>query len=162
MRAPALVAIGLVAYGVVLVATMPARFVAAQIESREPGVLRVHEAHGTVWHGAARVEVALGPAWLPIESLAWRLVPRELLSGRLAFAVDAQAADAAGKGVIARSAAGWHARGEASAPASFAAAVMPLAGTWRPEGRIDVRTEGVAWDSREVRGDVVAEWRDAA
>lgn len=162
MRAPALAALGIAAYAAFLVATLPARFVAAQVESRHGNVLRVHEAHGTVWHGAARLDVAVGPAWLPVDSLAWRLAPAALLSGRLAFDVEAQAGGGTGRGRVARSATGWHARGEASAPASLASAVMPIAATWRPDGRIDLRTEGVAWNDREAHGDVLAEWRDAA
>ncbi|HET9580906.1 MAG TPA: type II secretion system protein N [Usitatibacter sp.] len=162
MRAPALVALGMAAYGVFLVATMPATFVASQAEARARGTLRVHEAHGTVWHGAARVDVAVGPAWLPLDSVAWRLLPRELLSGRLAFAVDAQAAGGTGKGTLARGFTGWHARGQASAPAAVAANVVPLLSTWRPEGRIDVRSDGIAWDGSEAQGELVAEWRDAA
>jgi general secretion pathway protein N len=162
MRALPLAALGLVAYGVFLAATYPARLAMAQLESRERNALRVHEAHGTVWHGAARMDVAIGPAWLPVESVAWRVLPAELLSGRLAFAVDAQAAGAAAHGIVARTISAWHARGNVDGPASAAVSVVPLLGTWRPEGRIEMASDGFAWNGREARGDAVVEWRDAA
>lgn len=162
MRPPSLIAVGVVAYGAFLVATMPASFLAARIEARQGDAVHVHEAHGTVWHGAARMDVALAGSRVPIDSIAWRFAPGRLLSGRLAFNVDAQSAGASAKGVIARGPADWHAEGQASAPASFAATLVPLAATWQPEGRIDVRSDDFAWNDRQARGDALAEWRDAA
>lgn len=162
MRRAPLIAVGIAAYIAFVVATIPASFVAARVQANAPDRIRVHEASGTLWHGAARADVAAGPAWLPLDNLAWRLRPAELFSGRLAFAIDAQAAGATARGTLARGLSKWHASGEASAPASLAGTWLPLLATWRPEGRIDVRASDLAWDDREARGDAIAEWRDAA
>lgn len=161
MRTASLILLGAAGYAAFLVATVPASFVAAQAGPRVRDV-RIHEAHGTLWHGAARAEVNVGSTWLPVESLAWRLEPAALLRGRLAFAVDAQASGATAQGTVARGLSKWHAAGRASAPASFAATVVPLLSTWRPEGRLELRTDAIAWDEREASGDVLAEWREAA
>jgi general secretion pathway protein N len=157
------VALGIAGYAIFLVATVPASFVAARVASHVPrDRLRVHEAHGTLWHGAARLDVAAGPSWVPLDNLAWRLKPAELLGGRLAFAVDAQAAGLAAQGTLARGLSKWHAAGQASGPAASATALVPLLATWNPEGRLEMRTEGLAWDEREARGEALVEWRDAA
>lgn len=162
MRPAPLAALGILAYIAFLAATVPASFVASRVQANAPDRIRVHEANGTLWHGAARVDVAAGATWIALDNLAWRLRPAELLAGRLAFAIDAQSSGAAAQGTLARSMSKWHASGQASAPASFAATLMPLLGTWRPEGRIDARASGFTWDDREARGEAVAEWRDAA
>lgn len=162
MRTAPLVALGIVAYTIFVVATVPASFVAARVENRLRESVRIHEAHGTVWHGAARAEVAVPIGWLPIDSLAWRVQPAELLRGRIAFALDAQAAGLAAQGRIARGLASWHASGQANGDASFFTALSPLAGTWRPEGSLALSTDDFSWDEREARGTVQADWREAA
>jgi general secretion pathway protein N len=162
MRTAPLVALGIAAYAIFVAATVPARWVAAQAESRTRNTVRVHEANGTLWHGAARADVAIpGSGWLPMDNVAWRWQPAELLRGRLAFEVDAQASGLAARGTLARGLSMWHASGEASASAAFASTVAPILSTWRPEGRLALRTDGFAWDEREARGDVQAEWSDA-
>ena len=162
MRAAPLVLLGVVAYAAFAVATMPARFAAAQVEQRARNTLHVHDASGTIWHGAAHAQVDAGGARIALDNVAWRWLPAELLAGRMAFAIDARSGDAQATGVVARSVALWHARGSLDAPAAFAATAYPLLGTWRPEGRLAVRTDGIAWNDREARGEAVAEWRDAA
>src|SRR5512138_1876986 len=109
MRPAPLAALGVIAYIAFLVATIPAGFVAARVQANAPDRVRVHEANGTLWHGAARVDVAAGPAWMALDNFAWRVRPAELLAGRLAFAIDAQASGATAQGTLARSASKWHA-----------------------------------------------------
>src|SRR6476661_4008405 len=145
MRTLPLVILGVVAYAVFLVATVPARFVASQVQSRASDRIRIHEAHGTAWHGAARADVAIPGGWLPLDNLAWRLLPAELLHGRIAVAVDAQAADLAAQATVARGASMWHVAGQANGNAGFASTIAPLLATWRPEGRIAIRTQGFDW-----------------
>src|SRR3954454_2794 len=141
MRTLPLVMLGAGAYAVFLAATLPARFVAAQVQSRLHGELRIHEASGSAWHGAARADVAIPGGWLPLDNLAWRLLPAELLHGRIAIALDAQAAGLDARATIARGATTWHAAGEANGTAAFVSALAPLLSTWRPEGRIAIRTD---------------------
>lgn len=162
MRTLPLVLLGVAAYATFVVATVPARFVAAQIEERARDRIRIHDATGTAWQGAARAELAVPGGWLPLDKLAWTLRPAELLRGRIALAVDAQAPGLAAQGTIARSAASWHAAGQANGNAAVAAAVVPLLSTFRPEGRVALRTEGFDWNDREARGEVQADWSDAA
>jgi len=162
MRTAPLVLLGVVAYAAFAIATMPARFAAAQLEDRARNVVHVADASGTVWHGAARAQVDAGGASIVLENVAWRWLPAELLSGRMAFAIDARAGEAQVNGTLARSVTRWHASGSVDAPAAFAATAYPLLGTFRPEGRVTARTDGIAWNDRVARGEAVAEWRAAA
>ena len=162
MRTAPLVALGIASYATFLVATVPARFVAAQVESRAHGTVHVTEAHGTLWHGAAGLDVAIAGGRLALDNVAWRFQPAQLLRGRLAFAVDLKSPTLSGQGTIARDVSAWHAAGEAAGDATVATAVVPLLSAWRPEGRVTLRSEGFAWDEHEVRGAVQAEWRDAS
>ncbi|HET7402103.1 MAG TPA: type II secretion system protein N [Usitatibacter sp.] len=162
MRAAPLVLLGVVAYAAFALATMPARFAAAQLEDRARNAVHIADASGTVWHGAARAQVDAGGASIVLDNVAWRWLPAELASGKLAFAIDARAGDAQLNGTVARSLALWHASGTLDAAAAFAATAYPLLGTFRPEGRITARSDGIAWNDREARGEAVAEWRAAA
>jgi general secretion pathway protein N len=162
MRAAPLVLLGVVAYATFAIGTMPARFAAAQVEERARNTVHIAEASGTVWHGAARAQVDAGGVRIALDNVAWRWLPAELLSGRLAFAIDARAGEAQANGIVARSVGLWHASGTVEAPAAFAATAYPLLGTFRPEGRIAARTDGIAWNDREARGEALAEWRAAA
>lgn len=162
MRTLPLVVLGVVAYAIFLVATVPADFVAAQIDTRARDRIRLHDARGTAWHGAARADVAVPGGWLALDDLAWRLQPAQLLQGRIAFAVDARAPGLTAQGSIARGASSWHAAGQANGNAALAAAVVPLLSAFHPEGRIALRTDGLDWNEREARGEVQADWSDAA
>jgi general secretion pathway protein N len=162
MRTAPLVALGVVAYAAFIVATVPARFVAAQIESRANGAVHMHEAHGTLWQGAAGVDVAIAGGRIALDNVAWRFLPAQLLQGRVAFAVDARSPALSGRGTIGRDVSSWHAAGEAAGDAAVASSVFPLLATWRPEGRVTRRSNGLTWDEREARGTAQAEWRGAA
>jgi general secretion pathway protein N len=141
---------------------MPARFAAAELEKRAGNAIHIPEANGTIWHGAARAQVEAGGARITLDNVAWRWLPAELLSGRMAFAIDARSGEAQATGIVARSTALWHARGSLDAPAAFAATAYPLLATFRPEGRLAVRSDDLSWNEREARGEAVAEWRGAA
>jgi Bacterial type II secretion system protein N. len=162
MRTLPLAIVGVVAYAAFLVALMPARFVAAQVEKGTGGALRIRDAQGTAWHGTARGEVAIPGSVLPLESVAWRLEPARLLQGRIEFAVDAKAAGLTAQGTIARAPSSWHAAGQLAGNAAAASTLVPLLSAWRPEGRVAIRTDGFEWTDREARGEVQAEWSDAA
>ena len=159
MRASTAAALGIAAYLVFLAASVPAGFVARQIEN--PGV-QVSEARGTLWNGSARLEVALPAGALTVNELAWHFLPARLISGRVAFAVHVRS-PGDGELEIARGFGGWEARGLAwKGDAADLAALSPLVATWRPQGQLDITAPQLAWNGREARGSARLEWRDAA
>src|SRR5947208_2870620 len=61
------IAVGLVAYGVALVATMPATVVDAVIDASTRGVARIKEARGTAWSGGGLLEIRDGSSRIAVQ-----------------------------------------------------------------------------------------------
>ena len=149
MRTPTIAALGIAAYLVILVATIPASLVAARAGVALPG-LELSEASGTLWNGAARAHLATAGGEVTLDALHWRFLPQHLASGRLAFDVSAS-----GPGGDAHAT-----RGQAEAP--LAVAIVPWIAPWRPEGTLVFAVASASWDEREARGEGSIEWRRAA
>ncbi len=163
MRASRLLLLGLTAYAVLLVATLPASVVAPAVARASGGQARLVAASGTAWHGRGRLEVSVPGLAFALDSLSWRLRPASLLAGRLAFSVEASAGGLEARGVVSRSPAMWRlgeatVSGEAAAAARFA----PLAAAWQPGGTLAARSEELAWDGRAATGEASVEWREAS
>ena len=77
-----LVAAGVIAFLLVIVANVPASFAARWL----PAGASVQSLSGTVWNGQARI---LRVAGIEIEKLTWRLHPLPLIAGRVSAAVEA-------------------------------------------------------------------------
>lgn len=160
MRKAGLVALGVVAYLAFLVALLPARYAIAH-GTLPPG-LQVEDARGTIWNGEARATYRQAGASIAIDRLAWHWVPSQLLAGRLAFDLQAQAPNLDARGRVNHGLAGYSANDiSVRADAALARAFSPLAGAWQPEGTVTVSSPRIAWNDREIIGDALAEWRAA-
>ncbi|HEX6632487.1 MAG TPA: type II secretion system protein N [Usitatibacter sp.] len=156
MRARSIVLLGIAAYAAFLVATVPARWVAARL-ALPPGV-SLDAVEGTVWNGGGRI-AAMGAQ----ADLRWHLVPAALASARLAFAVQAAGDGLDARAVLARTPGGYEAREVAvRADAAQLAAAVPLLAAWRPAGRLSLSAPAIAWDGARARGSARGEWRDAS
>jgi len=84
-----LFAVGLGAYAIGLIATVPATLVDAGLQRASTGKLRLAEAQGTLWSGAGQIEIrdARGRTGAA-KGFAWRFLPASLLRGRLAYEVE--------------------------------------------------------------------------
>ena len=163
MRAKAMAALGIAAYAVFLVLTMPASFIAARARAAAPGRIELSEAQGSLWSGSARARFAAPGGHLIFERIEWRLLPTRLMAGRVAFDVKATGHGLEGHGQLARGFTRWElrdvaARGEVEALIPLA----PLFATWRPEGTLAISSPALDWDDDDARGDLRAEWKDAA
>ena len=162
MRMPAMAALGAAAYGIFLVATAPASFIAARASAAAPERIEVTETQGTLWGGHARARIRATGGDVLLDRIEWRLLPARLASGRIAFEVTA-----AGRGLdarlqVARGFGGWElrdaaARGDASALTPLA----PMIAAWRPEGRVAISSAAIEWNETRAQGDLRAEWSDA-
>jgi len=160
MRARGFVLLGIVAYAAFLVVTVPARFVVRQLVL-PPGVV-LSNVDGTVWHGAARADVTASGADAQVD-LRWRFIPASLVSGRIAFAIEASGTGLEAHGTVARSFGGYEARGvELRADAARLSAVSPLLATWRPQGALTLSAPALAFDEGRARGSARAEWKNAS
>jgi general secretion pathway protein N len=89
MKRWSLLAIGLGAYALALIATAPATLVDAVLQGASHGRLRLAEAHGTLWSGSGQIEIRdTGSRTGIAKSLAWRVVPESLLRGHLICEVE--------------------------------------------------------------------------
>jgi general secretion pathway protein N len=162
MRIPAMAALGVGAFAVFLVALAPASFVAARVSAAAPQV-QFLETTGTAWHGAAQARIATPGGPFVLQSVQWRFAPARLIAGRLAFDVKVAATGLDATLQVARGLADWEiASLAAHANAGLAATLFPLAATWRPEGSVEVASERLAWNEREMRGVLNVDWKDAA
>ena len=163
MRAPALAAIGIAAYAVFLVATLPASIVLASAQKAEPGKFDVREANGTIWRGSAKLTVNTPGGPIPVDRFEWRWLPSRLLTARLALDIAASAPGLEAHYVGARTLGGWEARDlEARGDAAKLVTILPWIAAWRPEGSITVTSPRLDTDGVEVRGTAKVEWRGAA
>ena len=84
MKRWSLLAIGLGAYALALIATAPATLVDAGLQRASHGRLRLAEAQGTLWAGSGQIEIRdAGGRTGVAKALAWRVVPESLLRGHL-------------------------------------------------------------------------------
>ncbi len=163
MRAKALAALGVAAYLVFLVCTMPASFIAARARAAAPGKIEMSEAQGSLWNGNARARIAAPGGHLIFDRIEWRFVPARLMAGRIAFGVNAVGHGLAGHGQLARGLTRWELRDlKATGEVDALVPLLPLAATWRPEGTLAVSTAALDWDDNDARGSLRAEWKDAA
>lgn len=160
MRAASLAALGLAAYSAFLVATIPAGYVAAQVQSSMPGKFQVSDAQGTIWRGSARVRVGqIGPT---LDRVEWKIVPARLLSGELAFRVHATGEGLGGDFEAARGlqnaiVRGLKVQGDARGITGF----VPALGAWHPSGNIEIAVPEMTIKGREPNGEAQVEWRGA-
>jgi general secretion pathway protein N len=79
-----LLAIGLCAYGLALIATAPATLADAALQRASEGRLRMAEARGTLWSGSGQIEIRDTAGRTGVaKSVAWRVLPESLLRGQL-------------------------------------------------------------------------------
>jgi general secretion pathway protein N len=160
-RVAALAALGLAAYVVFLVAMLPARVVTSRL-ALPPG-LSLEAVEGTAWNGAARVAWRQGGAGVVLDRVQWRLQPLALLSGRVAYAIDAEARGLQGHARVARSLGAWSVEDlELQGDAASVATAIPLASAWQPTGRISASAARLAWDGTSLTGSARATWTDAS
>lgn len=161
MRPVALAALGVAAYGVFLVATMPAAFAIAHA-ARADGLV-LEDVSGTVWNGSARATLSQARPPVTLDRLAWRFAPAALLRARLGYDVTSTDPRLQGTLRLTHGFDGIAAEDvKLRAQAALASAAMPLAAAWRPAGDITLTAPRLAWNGRdEVRGEATAEWRGA-
>jgi len=83
-----LIALGLSAYALGLIATAPATLIDARLAQASAGGLRLAEARGTLWSGTGQIEIRDANRSSGIaKSIAWRIRPAYLLRGKLLYEV---------------------------------------------------------------------------
>ena len=162
MRPGSLAILGVAAYSVFLVATLPARW-AAEKAIPQPGRIALQEVQGTIWSGSARAAVGVYPGTFAVDRIEWSFMPSRLLRGRAAYDVAIAGAGFEARGELGRSFSGWTVRDlTARADAAVATLLAPWMGAWRPEGTVTAASASLDLAKLDLRGDVRVEWTGAA
>ena len=83
-----LIALGLAAYALGLIAAAPATLIDVGLEQASAGGLRLVEARGTLWSGTGQIEIRDANHSSGIaKSMTWRIRPAYLLRGKLRYEV---------------------------------------------------------------------------
>jgi general secretion pathway protein N len=155
--------LGLAAYSVFLLATIPAAWVGAQLQAALPGRIEVSNAQGTLWRGQARVSFAPSRNRVSLDAVEWSFAPSRLFAGEIAFDTRARGGGLQAAAQLAQSFNGWRVRGlRAEGDAAGLAIVVPIVTAWRPAGPIAISSPEIAIRGREARGSLDLEWRDAS
>jgi general secretion pathway protein N len=163
VRASSLTALGLAAYSVFLVATIPAAYVVAHAQAALRGQVELDEASGTLWNGSARARIAPTRGGPTLERIEWRFLPTRLAFAEIAFAARVTSLGVQGTLEAARTLSQWRVReANLAADASAVASWIPIFATWRPTGPLKLAAPKITIEGREVRGNAEIEWRDAA
>jgi len=162
MRATRLFLLGAAAYGAFLVAALPAAVVAPRMAAATSGRVTLAEAAGTVWDGSARVAISGRGFSAVLDEVRWRFQPARLLSGRLAYMVEARLGGLRGEAEVSRTPLAWRADGlRAKGDAAAFATLVPVAAVWSPAGEIALEAPQLAWDGERATGTATFDWRDA-
>src|SRR5262245_54211697 len=88
-----LLAVGILAYVVALVATAPATLLDVDLQRASQGRVRLTEARGTVWAGTGRIEIREAGGHTAVGcGISWRMLPAALRRGRLTYEVAMESA----------------------------------------------------------------------
>lgn len=156
-----LLAAGLAAYAIVLVATLPATVVDANLRSASDGRLRLAQAQGTLWSGSGQLEIRdAGGRSGVARSIAWRVLPASLLRGRLACEVELD--QAAKRFPVTISLSGVElADADINLPVAAMGLMVPKLAPLELTGEMRIHIANVAVGRNGMRGNAVLQWRAA-
>lgn len=148
-------------YGVALLAMAPAWLVTNNLADLSAGAAVGRQAEGTIWSGAARIE--LPRQGIALQRVTWRFQPQALLRGEWRYAVRVEdpaisVNASVGRGfthVVVRDA-------TARLPAPTAAALVPALGMFSPTGNVELTSNSLRCAGQDCEGDLAVQWRDAA
>jgi general secretion pathway protein N len=161
MRRWSLLAIGLGAYALALIATAPATLVDAGLQRASHGRLRLAEAQGTLWSGSGQIEIRdAGGRTGVAKSLAWRFLPESLLRGRLVCEVELDQSAKRFPVTISLSRIEI-ANAEISLPATVLGLGVPKLAPLGLTGDVLLRVASLSIERKEMQGNATLQWRDA-
>lgn len=156
-----LLAAGVGAYFLGLIAAAPATLVDAGLRQVSEGRLRLAEARGTLWSGTGRIEFLDAERRFGVaQSLAWRVLPESLWRGRLVCELDL--GQAARPFAMTASFSGVEfTNAEADLPAAVLGIAVPALAPLGLGGEVSLRAQSFSIGRRGVRGNATLQWRTA-
>jgi len=158
--------LGVAAYLVFLVATLPAAWLGYALESASAGAVALGEPGGTVWKGKGALAVRLRGSYRGIADIEWRCNPLSLFSGRLAVALTGDGPGVSLKGMLSL---GFRSvrleKIDANVPVGLMEPALPAGAAimdlYKPEGRVRLVSDSLEIAPASVRGSMTMEWLEA-
>jgi general secretion pathway protein N len=161
MKRWSLLAIGLGAYALGLIATAPATLVDAGVQGASDGRLRLAEAQGTLWSGSGQLEIRdTGGRTGVAKSLAWRVLPASLLRGHLICEVELDQSVRRFPVTISLSRIEL-ANADISLPAAALGLGVPKLAPLELTGEVQLQVSSLSIGHSATRGSATLQWRAA-
>lgn len=155
-----LLAAGIVAYALGLIALMPATLVDAALQRLSDGRLRLAEARGTFWSGAGQIEIRDVRQRTGVSKpVAWRFVPTSLLRGHLVCEVEFDQRPFPVTISLSRVEV-THA--DIQLPAAVLGLTVPSLAPLELGGDLSLQVAKLTIDRNRIHGDATVQWRAAS
>ncbi|MEX0958590.1 MAG: type II secretion system protein N [Burkholderiales bacterium] len=161
MKRWSLLAVGLAAYAVALIAIAPATLLDAGLQRASDGKLRLAQAEGTLWSGSGLIELRDTNGQTGIaKSIAWQLAPESLLRGHLAGEIEL---DQSGRRFPVRISMSRIVltNAETSLPAAVLGVGLPKLAPLGLTGEVLIRVASLTLARDGAQGNATAQWRGA-
>jgi general secretion pathway protein N len=154
-------AVGLGAYILALIATVPATLVDAGLQRASHDRLRLAEARGTLWSGSGQIEIRDKNGRTGVaRSVAWRVVPESLLRGNLVCDVELEQATRRFPVTVSLSRIEL-ANADISLPAAALGLGVPELALLELTGEVFLQVSSLSIGRNATRGNATLQWRAA-
>jgi len=154
--------VGLAAYLVFLLATLPAAWPGYALERASGGALALGETRGSVWKGRGALAVRSSSGFRSVADIEWRCNPLSIFSGRLGVALTGTASGADLKATVGLGLRSVRLQNvEATIQAALLEQAVPIVSIWKPQGRVRLSADSFEIGPADVRGAATAEWSEA-
>lgn len=146
---------------IAVAAQVPAHWLGARVAGATEGRVQFEEASGTLWRGRANIRIAGG---VLLEDIEWRFQPLGLLRMEWRYRLQSDHPSLRGSTLAGATFSGFRlSETDLRLPARNAAAFAPLAGTFSPEGLLQLRTAEISCTrALACDGDATLDWSDAS
>jgi general secretion pathway protein N len=146
---------------VALAAQVPAHWLGARIAAATEGRVQFEDARGTLWRGQANIRIAGG---VLLDDIEWRFQPLGLLRLEWRYQLQSDHPSLRGSTLAGATLTGFRlSETDLRLPARNVGVFFPLAGTFSPEGLVQLQTPEISC-SRALAcdGDAIVQWSEAA
>jgi general secretion pathway protein N len=150
--------LGVAAYLVFLVVTLPAAWLGYALESASSGAVALGGPSGTVWKGKGALAVRSGGSYRGVADIEWRCNPLSIFRGRLSVTLSGDAL----KGNLSLGFSTMQLdKVDATLQVALLAPVDPRIAFVKPEGRMRIVADSLEIAPASVRGTASVEWAEA-
>jgi general secretion pathway protein N len=162
MKRGTLIAVGLIAYALILIVTAPATLIDGFLQRASEGRVRLAAARGTVWSGEGQLAIVDAGRYAGISrKISWHVLAASLMRGGISCEVEpAAAAQPVQLAIFPRRV--EIATAEVSAPAALLGIVVPKLAPLGLGGDLFVHIDNLSIGSTAVRGTALIQWRAAS